>query len=193
MPSSNRNPAAARARRRHRAAAAAAVPEPGPGGRLARIGHSWMALKTWVKVWLFFLNAVLLAAIAFIPDPLALATLASLPVTLVLLLAFALRMGGLNRLMGLGHLIPWLPLLGYLGLRLIGDRAGPRIDPAAEPALFAWAAVLGASLAVCLALDAWDVMRWLRGERYVLGTRQAYMAGASKLSRRLAGDGTAQR
>lgn len=158
----------------------------GLGRRLARIGHSWMALKTWVKFWLFFLNAVLLAAFAFIPDPLAVATLASLPLTFVLLMAFALRMGGLNRLMGIGHLIPWLPLLGYLDLRLTSDIAGPRIDPVADPALFAWALVLGVSLAVCLALDASDVVRWLRGERYVLGTKEAGMAGASKLSGALA-------
>ena len=118
----------------------------GMGHRLARIGYSWMALKTWVKVWLFFLNAVLFAAFAFTPDPLALATLASLPVTFVLLMVFALRMGGLNRLMGIGHLIPWLPLLAYLELRLVSDIAGPRIDPVSEPALFAWALVLGASL-----------------------------------------------
>ncbi len=152
------------------------------GHRLARIGYSWMALKTWVKVWLFFLNAVLFAAFAFTPDPLALATLASLPVTFVLLMVFALRMGGLNRLMGIGHLIPWLPLLGYLDLRLVSDIAGPRIDPVSEPALFAWALVLGMSLAICLALDAWDVVRWLRGERYVLGTIEAHRAGASNLS-----------
>ncbi len=154
----------------------------GMGHRLARIGNSWMALKTWVKVWLFFLNAVLFAAFAFTPDPLALATLASLPVTFVLLMVFALRMGGLNRLMGIGHLIPWLPLLGYLDLRLVSDIAGPRIDPVSEPALFAWALVLGMSLAICLALDAWDVVRWLRGERYVLGTIEAHGAGASNLS-----------
>lgn len=154
--------------------------------RLVRIGHSWLALKPWVKVWLVFLNTVLFAAFAFLPDPLAIATLLSLPVTLILLLAMALPMSGLNRLMGLGHLIPWLPLLGYLDLRLLSDLAGPRISPAAEPALFVWAVLLGASLSVCLALDAWDVVRWLRGERYVLGTREAYRAGASRLSARLA-------
>ena len=80
----------------------------------------------------------------------------------------------------------WLPLLVYLDLRLVGDIAGPRIDPATQPALFAWALLLGVTLAICLALDAWDVVRWLRGERYILGTDQAYRAGASNLSSRLA-------
>lgn len=156
------------------------------GQRLARIGHSWMALKTWVKLWLCFLNAVLFAAFAFLPDPLALATIASLPVTFLLLMAFALPMGGLNRLMGIGHLVPWLPLLAYLDLRLVSDGAGPRIDWAAEPWLFAWALILGGSLGLCLMLDLWDVVRWLRGERFVLGTPEAHRAGASKLSRPLA-------
>lgn len=157
------------------------------GRGLARIGYSWMALKGWVKVWLFFLNAVLLAGLAFLPDPLAVATLASLPVVVVLILGLALPMGGLNRLVGVGHLIPWVPLLGYLELRLAGDFAGPRIDPGADPALFAWAVVLAATLAICLAFDAWDVVRWRRGERFILGTEAAHRAGASNLSRALAG------
>ena len=95
-------------------------------------------------------------------------------------------MGGLNRLLGIGHLIPWLPLLTYIDLRLIGDIAGPRIDAVSQPAMFAWALLLGVTLTICLAFDAWDVVRWLRGERYVLGSDQAYRAGASNLSARLA-------
>ncbi len=43
-----------------------------------------------------------------------------------------------------------------------------------------------ATLAICLALDAWDVVRWLRGERFVLGTKEAHRAGASNLSNALA-------
>lgn len=155
------------------------------GDRLRDIAASWMALKTWVKLWLFFLNAVLFAAFGFLPDPLAVATLGSLPVTLALLMAMALRAGGLTRLLGLGHLVPWVPLLAYLDLRLIGDAAGPRIEPGSEPALFAWAVLLGCSLSVCLLLDALDVVRWLRGARYVLGTEEAYLDGASRLSPRL--------
>ena len=172
----------------HVGRAHAALADVGPRRRLANLVWSWLALKTWVKVWLFALNAVLFAAIAFWPEPLAVATLASLPVTLVLLLALALAMNGLNRLVGVGHLIPWVPLLVYLDLRLVSDLAGPRIDPAAQPALFAWAVLLGLGLTVCLGFDAWDAVRWWRGERYVLGTPEAHRAAASGLSQRMRRD-----
>jgi hypothetical protein len=162
------------------------VPGLGLRARFKRVAASWLALKTWVKVWLTFLNVVLFAGFGFLDDPLALWTLVSLPVTGVLLVGMALAMGGLNRLVGLGHLLPWVPLALYLDVRLVSDLAGPRIDAAASPALFAWALTLGLTLSLCLALDAWDVMRWLRGERYVLGTEAAHKAGASRLSPTLA-------
>lgn len=73
--------------------------------RFKRVAASWLALKTWVKVWLTFLNVLLFAGFGFLDDPLALWTLASLPVTGVLLVGMALAMGGLNRLVGLGHLM----------------------------------------------------------------------------------------
>ena len=148
----------------------------------ARIVHSWLSLKTWVKLWLTFLNAVLLTALFFLDDPLGIYTLVSLPVTAVLLLAIAARHGGLVRLLGIGHLVPWLPLVVYAELRLATDWAGARIVPADDPALFAWALTLWAALVLCLVFDVYDVVRWLRGEHFVLGTEEAFRAGASKLS-----------
>lgn len=160
------------------------IARPAPAGlaaRLREIGRSWLAMKPWVKAWLFFLNGVFLAALAF-RDPLARWTLAAYLASGPLLLAMMLAQRGLTRLLGLAHLIPWLPLLAYTSLRLSGDAAGPRITPGGDPALFAWALVLGAATAVCLAFDAFDVVRWIRGERFVLGTPEAARAGASRLT-----------
>ncbi len=150
-----------------------------------KIVHSWLSLKTWIKVWLIWLNLVLWGALLFLHDPLGLWTLVSLPVTFVFLMWIAVRQGGLVRLLGVGHLIPWIPLLTYLELRLFGEGVGPQIIFTADSWLFIWAVTLWATLAVCLAFDAYNVVRWFRGERFVLGTRAAADAGASKLAPKL--------
>jgi hypothetical protein len=65
-------------------------------------------------------------------------------------------------------------------LRLGSPIAGAQLTLATTPALLAYAVVLLVTVGICLAFDAWDVVRWLRGERFVLGSRAAYEAGASR-------------
>ena len=149
------------------------------------IGYSWLAMKTWVKIWLFWLNLVLLSSVLFVDDPLGRYTLLSLLPTIMLLLFIAYRYAGLVRLLGVGHLIPWLPLLIYAELRLWTNWVGPKIIFINSPSLYVWAVTLVLCLTICLVFDVYDVIRWYRGERYVLGTRAAFLAGASKLSRQL--------
>jgi hypothetical protein len=149
------------------------------------IGYSWLSMKTWVKIWLFWLNIVLLGSVFFLSDPLGQYTLLSLPPTIGLMLFIAYRYSGLVRLLGIGHLIPWLPLLLYGELRLLTDWGGSRIIFIESPALFLWAVILVLSLTICLIFDAYDVFRWYKGERYVLGTKAAFLAGASHHSRHL--------
>lgn len=134
------------------------------------IARSWMALKTWVKIWLVFLNAVFLVVLEFTPDPVADWTIFAYAASAPLLLALAVDQRGLTRLLGIAHLVTWVPLVVYLLLRLTGDLAGPLITPATRPALFSYVLVLLATLVVCLALDAYDVVRWMRGERLVIGS-----------------------
>lgn len=150
------------------------------GGLLGRIGASWRSMKTWVKAWLFFLNGVFLASVIFLDHPVGRWTLAAYLAAGPLLAAMLVIQRGLTRLLGLAHLVPWTPLVVYLALRLGTDRLGPPITPEGDPALFAWTALLLASTVVCLAFDVWDLVRWVRGERYVLGTGEAARAGASK-------------
>lgn len=143
-----------------------------------RVARSWLAMKTWVKTWLFFLNAVFLAAFVF-DDPLARWTLIAYVGAGVLLFPIMYCQRGLTRFLGIAHLIPWTPLLIYLELRLTTDWVGLRIEWSADPALFAWALLLWASVVVCLGFDVFDVVRWARGERYVLGSEEAVRVGAS--------------
>ena len=65
---------------------------------LARIGRSWMGLPLWVKAWLFGLNAVFLAALAFLPSDFARVVPTGYVASGLLLAAFALVQGGLTRL-----------------------------------------------------------------------------------------------
>src|SRR5574340_59947 len=89
------------------------------------IAASWLSMKPWVKNWLFFLNTVFIVAFAFPEDPAAkwilLAYVASGP----LLALFMIKQRGLTRLLGIAHLVPWVPLMIYIVLRLTSDVAGP--------------------------------------------------------------------
>lgn len=135
---------------------------------------SWLAMKTWVKIWLYFLNAVFLSAFAFWPSVESKVILAAFVASGPLLAFGMVRQRGLTRLLGLAHLIPWLPLVAYLAVRLAGDGA------VTDPALRLYMEVLLATVMLCLVADAYDVWRWYRGERFILGSDQAVDAGASR-------------
>lgn len=133
-------------------------------------------MKTWIKVWLFALNGLFLAAIAFLPDPTARLTLACYVASAPLLAALMIWQRGLTRLLGLAHLIPWLLLVGILGARLLIVEAGDGSPPTEMRDYFLALVVV---VAFCLVLDAFDCWRWFRGERFRMGLQNAAAAGAS--------------
>ncbi len=92
-------------------------------------------------------------------------------------------MRGLSRILGLGHIVPWIPLLIYLGLRISSEAVGPRLTAEASPALFWYVIIVVATVGVCLVFDVYDVVRWFRGERYIMGSEEAFRAGASLRAR----------
>lgn len=139
-----------------------------------------MSMKTWVKGWLFFLNGVFLLAFAFLEDPAAKWILAAYVASGPLLAWFMVQQRGLTKLLGLAHLLPWIPLLVYLTLRVSSNVAGPLVSVSVAPAFAVYLYVMLACLALCLSLDVWDAVRYLRGERYVLGSFEAARAGASR-------------
>lgn len=108
----------------------------------AAIVASWVSMKTGVKYWLFALNAVFLAAVFILPDPLARYTLMAYAASGPWLLAIMLYQRGLTRLLGMAHLVPWVPLLVYLAARLTSNIAGPQITFAATPVQWAYTAGL---------------------------------------------------
>lgn len=125
-----------------------------------RIGRSWLSLPLWVKIWLFAMNAAFLAAPFFLSWADAHVILIAYAATGPLLLGFAVYEGGLTRLMGVGHLLPWIPLLGWLGYWLTAT--DHRIEAVA------YVAFLTGLIAICLVFDIYDLLRWMRGERRIL-------------------------
>lgn len=65
---------------------------------------------------------------------------------------------GMVRLLGVGHVIFWTPLLFYLVQRLRND---PPARILSRSAMF----LLTAVIAVALVFDYYDVLRWILGER----------------------------
>jgi hypothetical protein len=63
---------------------------------------------------------------------------------------------GFTRVLGAAHLL-WLPMFGWMALRLDVIRA--------DPALSSWLAVLLATNAVSFVIDSYDVFRFVKGER----------------------------
>lgn len=147
--------------------------------RARAVGASWKSMHRWVQLWLFALNGLFLGAIAFLPEALARIILAAYVASGPLLAVTMIWQRGLTRVLGLAHLVPWVPLAVYLALRLTSDVAGPIIAWEASPVLFSYAVILLSALMVCLALDIYDCWRWWRGERYRFGSQSASQAGAS--------------
>jgi hypothetical protein len=124
--------------------------------RSRAIGASWKSMHRWVKLWLFALNGLFLGAIAFLPEALARITLAAYVSSGPLLAVTMIWQRGFTRVLGLAHLVPWIPLAVYLALRLTSDVAGPIIAWEASPVLFSYAVILLSALMICLALDIYD-------------------------------------
>lgn len=153
--------------------------------RLKSIGVSWLGMKAWVKIWLFFLNGVFLAAFLFIPSEVARVTLVAYVACLPLMLSFMIVQRGLTRLLGLGHLIPWVPLLIYVLLRLFTDNAGSQIRFQTTPELFIFSVVLLFSVGICLAFDIYDLLRWSAGHRGRFGSSSELREHGKKLGVKL--------
>lgn len=139
---------------------------------------SWHAMKMSTKIWLFALNGLFLGAVLFLPEPAARLTLAAYVASGPILAAMMIWQRGLTRLLGLAHLIPWVPLVAYLGLHLTSSFGGTDVTSVA-PAFHVYLVALLVAMAICLVLDVYDCWRWWRGERFRLGSRAAEMAGAS--------------
>jgi len=120
---------------------------------LKAIAASWMALPLWVKVWLLILNGVFLAAFAYLPGRVAEVALIAYVATGPLLAGQLGYDGGLRRILGLAHLVPWVPLLAWLIISPDGTN---------------FATILTIVVAICLAFDVRDVWLFIKGDRAIM-------------------------
>ena len=144
--------------------------------------RSWASMKPGVMAWLWYLNAIYWIAFLYWPRGEAAGALASYLAVSLLIAWMISSQRGLTRLTGLIHL-PWVPFVAYLGIRLFSDVLGERLSIEGDALYYIWLQIVFWSTSMCLVLDALDVVRWLAGERYVLGTPAAEEAGASRLAR----------
>jgi hypothetical protein len=108
------------------------------------------------RIWGAWLIAVNAAGLFFIMHLEAQVALGAVGVA-VLAQALIYQRTRFIRLLGVTHMI-WVPMLAWMALRL------PTL-PEWEVAFQAWLITLIATNAVSLAIDAWDAMRFIRGER----------------------------
>lgn len=127
---------------------------------LKAFATSWMAFPLWVKVWLIFLNGVFLAAFALLPDRVAEVTLVAYFATAPLLAGQVGYDAGLRRILALGHLVPWIPLLLWLVM---------------IPVTTSYTALLTITVAICLAFDINDLWLFIKGERAIVGAQISQM------------------
>jgi len=125
---------------------------------LKAFAASWMALPLWVKVWLVFLNGVFLAAFALLPDKVAFVTLIAYVATGPLLAGQVGYDGGLRRILGLAHLVPWVPFLAWLVV--LPDQS-------------IYSVILSITVAICLSFDIRDLWLFIKGDRAIVGASSA--------------------
>lgn len=108
--------------------------------------------RAWA-IWLVAVNAASLLFISYTEAQIALGAVGAA----VLMQALIYRRWRFVRILGATHIL-WLPMLAWMGARLA-------TIPAEEPVFRGWLIALMATNALSLAIDAWDTLRFLQGER----------------------------
>ncbi len=125
-------------------------------GTLTQFAEAFLGQPLWLLIWMGWMGTVNLTSLLFLGHAAArwvlVAFLCSF-VTMVLLFAAS----GYTRLLGLGHVLFWTPLLVHLW------RSGALLD--ASERVGRWLRVLFATNAASLVIDYVDVARHLLGER----------------------------
>jgi len=113
-------------------------------------------LPVAVRIWLGWLMAVnMIAPLCLLGEVEAQVVLATFFASFSVMLVLTAH-AGFTRILGLGHVL-WVPLLVFLWSRLVHHPATDTVG--------LWLRVVVASDTVSLALNAIDVLRFLRGDR----------------------------
>lgn len=138
-------------------------------GRLVQVWWSLAATPLWVQVWVWlFLLPVNMAAIALYAmtaHPLAGWTALGFAFVVLTNVPLTVYERGISRLTSLPHLIPWVPLQVYCGYWIFIRSE----DLGAMPEIHAFAWAYFCVIGISNVFDAYDTVRWFRGERAVHG------------------------
>ena len=122
-----------------------------------RFNQGLLSMPLQWRVWLLMLvSANLLAPLFFLGRVEAQVAVVALLVSMVLMTILTGRYG-FSRILGLGHIIAWVPLLAFLWSRLP--------DAPSSDAFGLWLRAVIALDAASLVIDAVDVVRFLAGDR----------------------------
>lgn len=131
--------------------------------RLKKIWQSSMALPTWVFIWMFVFLVPANIACFWLTD-----TKIGYWTTITNILMFPTNIwilwlnAGLSRAMAVPHLFAWFPLVFYVAYRLMtGSDLGP--------VEWTYGIALLAINSISLVFDTVDSLKWLRGEREIVG------------------------
>ena len=119
-------------------------------------GIVFMRFRPIQRVWVIWLVAVNAASVLFITHIEAQIALGAVS-TAVLMQALIYQRKRFVRILGVTHVL-WLPMLVWMATRF------PAI-PVEEHSFRGWLVALMVTNVVSLAIDAWDAIRFLRGER----------------------------
>ena len=117
--------------------------------------QSLSSLPMWVKVWLVALGATNMASLAFLNQPKGLLVAALVFTGIVLSKVFVSYGGGLTRLVGVGHIVGWVPLVALILF------ARPEGSAAYETYL----TILLVMNTISILFDINDFRLWLAGDR----------------------------
>lgn len=126
-------------------------------GQRVSTWQSLVALPLWVKVWLLILGCANIASLAFLWQPSGVLVAALVFNGIILSKVAVIYSGGLSRLVGIGHIVGWTPLVLMLAFA----------RPEASGAYDVYLTLLLVVNSISLIFDFNDLRLWLNGDRAV--------------------------
>lgn len=127
-----------------------------------RIIASVLGLPAWVKAWLTILISANTASLAFLDSDVGRCTALAFAVVCLINVPTIVVQRGLTRLLSFPHFV-WFPLCAYLALQLWGAH------PLPHGMVRVYALIVLYCNGISLAFDIVDAIKWVRGQREVLG------------------------
>ncbi|EWH02073.1 hypothetical protein [Halomonas sp. BC04] len=112
-----------------------------------------MRQPVWMPIWVFYLMAINMVSVGFWYHPLAKLIFIAFMISAMLMMGLYSRFG-FQKNLGLGHIL-WVPLLAYIVVQV----------PAVEGGFQSYLIVLAVSIAISLAFDCVDVLKYFTNRK----------------------------